>query len=52
MKSDIGHYEQLFDQSVMDTVSTKTNPASAINRVKSRCEELEDLINELKQKGN
>ncbi|KRX06110.1 SMAD/FHA domain [Pseudocohnilembus persalinus] len=50
MKNDLSHFENLFDTTLHD-VSTTTNTTNFLPKLKTRCEELEDLINELKQKG-
>ncbi|KAL4469368.1 hypothetical protein ABPG72_006004 [Tetrahymena utriculariae] len=50
MKQELENYAILFDVSVMDLSSNKANQGNIISKLKNRIDELEDLINETKQK--
>ncbi|KAL4430235.1 hypothetical protein ABPG74_014794 [Tetrahymena malaccensis] len=50
MKQELENYAIIFDVSVMDLSSNKANQGNIISKLKNRIDELEDLINETKQK--
>lgn len=51
MKSELENFACLFDVSVLDLSSNRGNTGNIISKLKNRVEELEDLLNEIKQKG-
>lgn len=51
MRIELENYACLFDVSVLDLSSNRNNTGNIIAKLKSRVEELEDFINEAKQKG-
>lgn len=51
MKHELQNYAVMFDVSVMDLSSNKSNQGNIISKLKNRIDELEDLANETKQKG-
>ena len=44
----MSHFESLFDTSVLDISQAKSSGINLVPKLKSRCEELEDIIAEMK----